>query len=256
MPMEAHAQQSSINSMWAMLGIGEERIEGRDVLEAVAKRRYSGMELLWRDSGVGSSAGSGASAGAARGHARAVATDAGRLETDHESASESDGFEPDADRESFFGEWSEDEADNPYRPVAAWLFNPLPDPEEENARLAAVCRLLLCPAVLRSRLADVRRLGLLQRALQWHHSKYWDAEAEAELSGLTSRAARDQPKGVAVTWSKREPVDFTAKLRAKFAAAAPLPDTRSLSALAWRRRCWIVAARERAFTSDGSDDDA
>lgn len=94
--------------------------------------------------------------------------------------------------------------------------------------LFAFDRILLQPAVVRSRLtrgpfASTSYLEL-PKALQWERSECWDAEARA--------AGRNM-------W------------------ALTAPGTRSLAALAWRRRCRVVAARERTLAgldeeSDGS----
>lgn len=133
---------------------------------------------------------------------------------------------------------------------------PRPVSDEKQRKFAAVCRLILCPAVLRSRWEIPEWLGTLQRALQWERSQYWDADAAKQIRAHTVQSAGG--KASSRGGSGRSSGSAAAKSTHSNAAAEPLaelPDVRSLCALAWRRRCRVVAARVRALAGDGSDGD-
>lgn len=108
--------------------------------------------------------------------------------------------------------------------------------QAERERFSAVCRLLLEPAVLHSRLPQREWRSTLRRALQWQRSELWDTDAGQALraEAHNSRCAFRPAAAAARPWY----------------IGRPKPDVRSLASLAWLRRRLVIVHRCRALEED------
>lgn len=116
---------------------------------------------------------------------------------------------------------------------------------------AADSRLMLVPSVLRSRLQRPDWRGKLADAMWWGWTYFW-ADAVSEEYARSLNAAGLDGSGS----SSDSAADPWADYNFSRDDVSREPDTRSLSALAWRRRARIVAARERALAAESESEAA